>query len=307
MRRDKTERQKMVERQIEFVRQNQWKYQFLEGIIRHASVPLLIQTPRGNSFELIASGVLKKIAGHVFLFTAGHALETLRGHDIFIPVRDGRILPIGGSAYGSRALDAGILHLENPDLTPFLDIALPAGMVFAQSNILEDRLVLSGYPARNFRRKGKNASCDPGIYEVKGKPESAYRRVDRDPAKHILMEWNKKIHAPQGVVRSPSLAAMSGCGVWFVPPITSRPLSIHAPGPLPRLMGIFTEQRRRDAMLVATNVDVHVRVVWEAYPQILDLYAETYKALVKERSEAEAPTRPQSTGLMDVGTPLDSQ
>lgn len=288
MRRDKTDRQKVVERQIESVRQKQWKYQFLGGIIRHASVPLLIQTPRGNSFELIASGVLTKIAGHVFLLTAGHALESLRSHDIFIPVRDGRILPIGGSAHGSRALDAGILHLENPDLSPYLDIALPSGVVFAQSNILEDRLVLSGYPARNFRRNGKVASCDPAIYEVKGKPESAYRRFGRDPAKHILMEWNKKVYGPQGIVRSPSLAAMSGCGVWFVPTVTSRPLSIHAPGPLPRLIGIFIEQRRRDAMLVATNVDVHVRAVWEAYPQILDLYRETYKALAKDRSELEA-------------------
>jgi hypothetical protein len=222
MRRDKTEKQRKVELQLENVRRSQWKYHLLEGVIRRASVPLLVQPSRGRSYELIASGVLINIVGHVFLFTAGHSLEALKGRAIFVPVRDGRILEIGGAGRISPTLDAGILHLEMPDLTPFIDVALPGGTIFAQPNVLEDRLVLYGYPARNFKRNGKVVACDPGLYEMKGKSEATYKRFGCDPLDHILLDWPKKSFGPHGVVHSHSLAAMSGCGVWFSPLITSR-------------------------------------------------------------------------------------
>jgi hypothetical protein len=287
MGRSKAEKQAATRRRVESLRQNQWKYDFLEGLIRFASVPLLVPTTRRASLEPLASGVLIKIDGRVFIFTASHVLEDLKGQPIFIPVRNGLIVEVEGTGRGNRAIDAGVFTVENKDLEPFLDIALPAGIVFAQSDVLEDRLILYGYPAREYKRNGKVIDCPPRQYQMTGKPASAYCRLERSPASHILMNWPNKVIGPRGIVGSPSLAGMSGCGVWFVPHITARPLSIHAPQPHPCLVGVFIEQRKNEAMLIATNVSHYVQIVWAACPDILEKYRETYRTRIAEMHTLE--------------------
>jgi hypothetical protein len=287
MRMDKAAKQELVKRQIASVRQGQTKNDVLLEVTRYATVPLLTPTSRGGSYELLASGVLIKNSGHVFLNTAAHVLRAFSNREIVIPVRNGQLISLVGDGHGNEAFDAGILDIKNSDLAPLLDIALPAGVTFAQNELLLDRLVIYGFPARNFHRNGKIVGAHPGIFALRGKEASAYSGMNKTLNDFIIMNWPKKIYGPTAVVRSPSLAGMSGCGVWYVPQQTSKQLSIHAPGPMPRLIGIVIEQRRRHAAVVATNIRHHIELKYRHFPEILEAARSTYVARIAERLRVE--------------------
>ncbi len=61
---------------------------------------------------------------------------------------------VGGWGHGSTVLDAGVFHVGNSDLSPFLDAALPGGAVFAQLEVLEDHLALFGHPVNPIPKDG---------------------------------------------------------------------------------------------------------------------------------------------------------
>jgi hypothetical protein len=250
MKRIRQARREESRRRIEWVEARQPLFEPLTRIAGKATVPLL-KDQKGTLVH-VGTGVLTKLRDHVFIFTAQHVLKDLAGNDIYAPI-NGKIMPVGGWGHGSTTLDAGILHVENPDLNPFLDAAIPVGAVFAQSEILGDRLALFGHPAKPIPKNGAAT-----IYQLRGKNAAFYKRLNLSPDLNILLNYPKKVIGPHGSVRYPPLEGMSGSGLWFAPQVTSKALSVHAPGPLPRLVGIFIEQRRRDACLVATNVNHHV-------------------------------------------------
>jgi hypothetical protein len=49
---------------------------------------------------------------------------------------------------------------------------------------------------------------------------------------------------------------MSGSGVWFVPDLDGEPFPSHSPFTQPKLMGIFTEQRKRNSVALAAKVNL---------------------------------------------------
>ena len=240
----------------------------------------------------VGTGVLTKLRDHVFILTAQHVLKDLAGFDVYTPIA-GKIMSLGGWGHGSTVLDAGIFHVENPDLSSFLDAALPGGAVFAQSDVLGDRLALFGHPANPIPKDGAAT-----IYQLRGKALPFYKRLNFNPQTNILLNYPKKVIGPHGSVRYPPLEGMSGSGLWFAPQLTERAISIHAPGPLPRLVGVFTAQRRRDNCLVATNVQHHVMCIWQRFPFLLERYRAEYERLNRERQQFE-----KKLGLDSVSNP----
>ncbi len=285
----KEEKKIATARRLERLLLDDWKHKLSESFVGAASIPLLTPTSRGSALEPISSAVVMKLRDHVFIFTAVHSLKYLAEKPVFIPIRDGSLVQIEGQAHGKTSEDAGVFRVENKDLDPILDIAVPGGAVFAQTNILTDHLTVYGYPAREYSRDAKAGWIDtpPRAYQMSGLKEKAYMRRKRNPADYILINWPKKVLGPKGLVGSPDLRGMSGAGVWYNPFVNSRPLSLHAAGPAPRLVGIFIEQWRERAMLVATNVRHHVEIVWSAYPYLLDRYREDMKREVAEQAELE--------------------
>jgi hypothetical protein len=290
VRTEKEEKKNDTVQRIAAVRRSQWKYEFLRQVIRGASIPLLTPTSRRTAFEPIGSGVLIKKRGHVFICTAQHVLQRFVGSPIFIPTGGGLLVQIEGHGHGNSVHDAGVLHVENKDLRPLLEVALPAGAIFLQSKVLRHNLVLHGYRANQYHRDAttKTVSCPSHNYQLTGLREKAYKRADRSPANHILMYWPNKLLGPNGCVGSHELAGMSGCGVWFVPQVNREPLSIHALDQLPRLVGIFIEQRRDQAMVVATNICRHAEIIRAAYPDLRERDREHYERRIEEMERLES-------------------
>jgi hypothetical protein len=289
MNRSKEEKKAENQKKVEAFRRDQWKYDLLESAVGKASIPLLTPTSRGAALEPISSGVVTKLRDRVFIFTALHSLKWLTEKPVFLPIRDGSIIQIEGTAHGKTKDDAGVFHVENKNLDPILDIAIPGGAVFAQSEILSDNLLLYGFPAREYSRDAKvqKVDCPPRMFQMKGLKGKAYRRLKRDPKDYILINWPNKVLGSQGFVGSPDLKGMSGCGVWYNPFVNRRPLSLHAADPMPRLVGIFIEQWRDRAMLIATNVQHHVEIVWMAYPELLERYREDIMRTIGQRRQLE--------------------
>lgn len=290
MRQRRRVRKEQSRRRIDYVAARQPLFEPLTTIAGKATIPLL--KDEKGALVHVGTGVLTKLRDHVFIFTAQHVLKDLAGYNVYTPL-DGKIMPLEGWGHGSTALDAGIFHVENPDLNPFLDAAVPGGAVFSQSDILEDRLAIFGHPAKPVYKNGGAT-----IYQLRGKSAAFYKRFDLTPDTNILLNYPKKVTGPHGSIRYPPLEGMSGSGLWFAPQLTARALSIHASGPLPRLVGIFTEQRKRDNCLVATNVQHHVMFVWQKFPFLLERYRAEYVRLIDERLQFE-----KELGLDSIGQP----
>ncbi len=158
-----------------------------------------------------------------------------------------------------------------------------------QTNVLNDNLILYGFPAREYTRDAKAGivNCPPQMFQMKGLVAKAYKRHQRDPKDYVLINWPNKLFGPKGIVGSPDLKGMSGCGVWYHPLVNARPLSLHAADPMPRLVGIFIEQWRDKAMLIATNVHHHAEIVWRAYPELLERYRADMIRRIAERNDLE--------------------
>ncbi len=283
-------RKEESKRRIDYVAARQPLVEPLTKVAGKATVPLL-RNEKGTLAH-VGTGVLTKLRDHVFIFTAQHVLRDLVGYDVYTPLGD-KIMSVEGETHGSTALDAGIIHVENPDLNPFLDAAIPGGVVFSQSEILEDRLALFGRPANPIPKNGAAT-----IYQLRGKDPAFYKGLNLSPDTNILLNYPKKVIGPHSSIHYPPLEGMSGSGVWFAPQLTDRALSIHASGPLPRLVGIFTTQRKRDACLVATNVRHHVRCVWHHFPFLLERYQAEYAKRNDEQQRLE-----RELGLDEVDNP----
>ena len=128
---------------------------------------------------------------------------------------------MGGLVDGIGVLDSAILRLENAGLAPFHAAAAPAGAVFAQSQIRQDKLSIFGHPANPLTKDGEAT-----IYEVRGKDQSFYKRFGANPEEKILLKYPKRVIGPNGRIRYTPFQGMSGSGVWFVPQETDRALSI---------------------------------------------------------------------------------
>jgi len=128
-------------------------------------------------------------------------------------------------------------------------------------------LVVVGFPARNFKKKGFELYCEGTAIETRGVMPKTYKKLGLNTDDHQLMQWYNTMYTAKGVVHSPSLAGMSGGGVWLVPELMGEPFPARAPWAQPKLLAIFTEHRKSRSVLLATKIHRHLDKIIEYYPE----------------------------------------
>lgn len=127
---------------------------------------------------------------------------------------------------------------------------------------------LVGYPAKSFSIDGSTFSCRMSVLQTQEMLPTRYTRLGVEVGTHKAFEYFNTVYTPKGVVRSHSLAGMSGCGVWIVPAMMEAEVRERVPFLQPKLIGIFTTHRRSDSALVATRINFHMEKIMEKYPDL---------------------------------------
>jgi len=168
--------------------------------------------------------------------------------------------------------DFAAIRIDGPEADVLkVDAATPKDIYVPRlSTIHMKGNVIFGFPARNFKIVGKCMFQSQGsAIEAYGAPLEVYERLGIKPDEHILMKWFNTVYSKRGLSSSQSMRGMSGSGVWLVPDLIGEPFPAPSPFIQPKLMGIFTELRKRHSVVLATKVNSHLRKIMEKYPGIL--------------------------------------
>jgi hypothetical protein len=249
-----------------------------ETVAGHSTIHLMGLTERGKP-RPVGSGVLFSSGGKLFILTAAHVVDEFRGKPAFLRCGP-KLLNVTGRWHASvypefktrkdDVLDFAVMSIDGEAGEVLNSFAIMAADVFnpPKGVLLGKGLVIVGFPARNFKMDSSELYCEGAGMETHGVGQETYEKVGVDPDDHQLMRWYNTMYSSKGVVRSPSLAGMSGGGVWLVPELMGESFPASAPWTQPKLIGIFTEHRKARSVLLATKVHCHLDKIIEKYPEL---------------------------------------
>ena len=198
--------------------------------LRHAVCPLF--KPSGyNQPELRGCGVAYQSAGHVFLLTARHVVDSLDMNDFHIWTPANWIMSRGEIARtnldmrGKDAADAAVIRLSPDVVTPHLrrhaltvnDLDPPAAH-FGNKYLMQ----LISYPGGEVKVKGERG-ISPTWYQWAGvgAAEKDYKKRGRRTDLHAVFHFDRDgaIHHDLGRHPGPDMHGASGGGMWRMLPI----------------------------------------------------------------------------------------
>jgi hypothetical protein len=244
-----------------------------------STIHLLRKTEKGAP-RPVGSGVLFRNGDKLFILTAAHVAEEFSGGRSAYINLPNLLLEISGQVHASvnpksdhrdgDSLDFAVVRIDGEMARDLSTVAITAADVFnpPPGVPLGAGLAIVGFPARNFKAKGPNFYYPPTPLESHGVPEKTYQSLGLNIDDHLILQWYNTMYTSKGVVRSGSLAGMSGGGVWLVPELMGESFPPHAPWTEPKLVAIFTEHRKARSVLVATKIRHHLNKMIQQYPEL---------------------------------------
>lgn len=234
------------------------------AVIARPTVPLFIQHKGHAAPDLVASGVLLSIRDRVYVLTAAHVAERFGHSPFWIPVDD-KIEPFPGESYRTP-LPASGSHVDDKLDAAVFAVASGCGERLRSRCIgLEDIYPVErpydvaywvyGFPLKWSKRTGGQFRTEYRCMTIGGLSADVYERLKIDPNQHILMEAQKRVTSPWGVLPQRATRGMSGCGAWIVP-------THHGANLPPRLSGIFIEKSARWPAFIASSIAIHLGQIW---------------------------------------------
>jgi hypothetical protein len=245
--------------------------------IAKATVALCLRITKHAKMVAVGSGVLVVIGSDVFILTAAHALEGFGKNGIMYVSYDEIFLEIIGFGCANPMapsmnrdddpVDVGFIRLFPASAEMLRHKALKLTNLFLEPPVLHNHwLMVSGHPASAYKRRGRAISCPLYGLQASGAVPSKYESVGVNPASHVVMNHDGPLFSEKGRKRTRhSLKGMSGCGVWLIAEIA--PTAVMNSGLAdPKLLAIFTGIREKYGVLVATRVQLHLKLMADSIP-----------------------------------------
>jgi len=251
-------------------------------LAKRATIPLLIHRRGHGAPELLASGVLLRLQGRVFILTAAHVIETVGRHDLCLQLNgeiiricpDGYLTPLPESGtYVDDPVDAAVLPVPAECNQSFLTRCATLADLHHVDNAYDVAYWVHGFPLKRSSRTAGKLRTDYRCMTIGGLPIEAYHRLKKEPNIHILMERPKRVSTIGGMKEQPAARGMSGCGAWILPAHHGWPLP-------PKLAGVFIEKAKGWPAFVATSIRVHLDLISSHEP--------VFEPLIREWAESEA-------------------
>lgn len=245
-------------------------------LARHI-LPLFVETTGGKP-KLVGSGFLISSGTNSYLVSAAHVFDELKvGHELFFYIEphikrklSGSLrltkLPEGKDRKGDR-LDVGVLKLEGLGLPPYPKIEkYPLAIGALMSNALPregKQYLLIGFPESKSRANPVVREIASKVYSFRNisVPSQKYTALGVNPQSHIVLSFDRKhTVGPDGRTRQfPEPAGISGSPVWLLYDQNGPNDPTQTP-----IVGIAIEHHKTHHAIVATDIDVALRMINEA-------------------------------------------
>ncbi len=248
----------------------------LSNILTHHLVPLFAKSS-GDKPTLVGSSFLVSSGTGTYLVSAAHVFDELKaGHDLFFYVEPRSIRKLSGSLRLTKPppgkdrtcdrVDVGVLKLEGPALPPYPKVQkhpLPISALMANALPRDGKqYLLVGFPESKSRANSaaRDILSEPWSFRNISAPISMYSELGVTPHTHIVLSFDvKRGVAPNKEVRAfPSPSGMSGSPIWLLYD-ENWP---NDPAQTP-VVGIAIEHRKSKRAIVATDIDIALRLINE--------------------------------------------
>src|SRR5690606_31468447 len=235
---------------------------------------LLFRTRKGRP-ACFGSATLLMTRSYPRLLPAADVLDSARAGDaIFYYVEKGLTqtiagecivtLPEVGESHNDDRLDVAVVHLQGLRLPPYpavnkFPIGIDALRPYALPRHNKEYLIV-GFPASKAKTKvavgGGIVRLRPYVFRNGSVSDSAYEGLGIDPRVHIAVDFNQReVVADDGSRReAPNPDGMSGSPLWMI-----HSEHEHIDPLNPPIVGILIERRKKDRVLIATDVAVALK------------------------------------------------
>ena len=241
-------------------------------------LPIIVEDEAG--VDQIGSSVLLSVSGSVFLLTAAHVTDGIRGKTCLIPTRNG-LEPIAGwlstlniSAGMSRdedRLDIAYFRLDPEIVSRLPEDSVPLSRTDLRLTDIRrpmDAYTFAGFPYR--KTKVRERSIESEMYSYTGLlgDERLYRSEGYDLQTNILVEYDREHSVDRyGKKLLPPLPhGISGGAIFAYPKDRSKWLSENKSL---QLVGIAHTYNSTKNYMVGTSMGVYINCIGMNHPELL--------------------------------------
>lgn len=247
------------------------------ALFREALVPLF--SHKGRRPEIVGTGVAVAAGDSRLIFTAAHVIRDFAADTIAVPYKC-QWATLAGTAHSATTpgwkdpeddrLDAAILELDAESGTNWSGWLSPDNLLPGAPATDKDRFLVAGFPRNKLKYNFDRRSVTPRAIPIFARPapETDFPSLRITPATHIALQFNREKQLQDGAqVTAPSVRGVSGGMVLSAPDVLQQE-SLKSTG----VAGIFIEWSSPKRFLIATRIDVHLKLLHESLPQISSLF-----------------------------------
>lgn len=242
-----------------------------------ATVPIVWESPDGETADQIGSGVLIRIADRVFLLTAAHVLNYRDDGHYLMPSEGGYRPIIGKCTFTSKSTFGRRSHNEFDIAFVWLDescasrldrdyLILDRPDVFLETPSERFEYTFAGFPWR--RTRVEERCIEPNLTTMSGieAKQSEYAALNLDAKFFIVMRFHRRrafsfrLNKP---IKGPLPDGMSGGGayIWSEDALKNWPVRL----PLAGIINYFIQEKN---LLIATRLHVFIQWIFQKYPDL---------------------------------------
>lgn len=243
----------------------------LSNLLLRYVIPLFKKVP-GKRPSLFGSGFLVSSAKSTYLVSAAHVLDDYSQLYYYIkPTVTSKLvgtlirtkLPRSRSRDDDR-VDVGVLRLEGDYLPPYVDVekyALPVSALVPNTYPRDGKqYLLVGFPATRSKANpaAQELKSTPISYRNGSVPASRYLELGISAQTHIAISLDlENVLLPTGSVENfPKPEGLSGSPIWLL--YDEQGLNDRHQTPV---IGVVIEHHVRENILVATDIDVALKLI----------------------------------------------
>lgn len=248
----------------------------LVNVLARSILPLFAEIPGGKP-KLVGSGFLLYSGTDSYLVSAAHVFDELKaGHELFFYIESHTKRKLSGCLRLTKApegnrkrdrLDVGVLRLEGPGLPPYPRVEkYPLAIDALMSNALPregKQYLMVGFPETKSRVNPVAREVLSEMYGFRNisAPPQKYADLGVSAQNHIVLNFDRKrTVGPDHQIRAfPEPSGISGSPVWLLYDENGS----NDPAQTP-VVGVAIEHHKNHHAIVATDVDVVLRLINEA-------------------------------------------
>jgi hypothetical protein len=240
---------------------------------------------RSNKPEQIGTGVVIRIGGQFFVFSASHVFDSIGTFQLLLGLGGGqKLLSVSGDRFstargrsGTHAddpVDASVFHLQSEVPDELAKVALSyTDLDFSHPDGKRSVFLISGFRVKESRTSGNQANANRGCYPTGEYGPTEYSALALDADTHIALAFEDRVLVNGRWEASPLLRGVSGGAIIRIEGVSVAPPFPAAKRAVQLLTAIAIEHRRerlrKPGAVVGVRIPVHLSLIRRFLPSLV--------------------------------------